>query len=763
MKSTLLLWTFASVLAVPGFAAPQEEGSALSVEEAIGKPAVDKSTSALSAADDTSDDSSTVFNGIKVPPMLDIEGDKWDETVKEGWWFVKHYSPYCGHCAAIAPTWQTLYEFYYTSSPIQSQTKAEQSTESSLNSFDNFYDFHFGSLNCIAYGEICEKHDVKAWPTFLLYKDGVLVEKFTGKKNLQEISHFVEEKLEGIRPGSRPKDGPKLPEAGATSVETDVPPDNPLAKDKDAAGGVAAAEKHMEKIAEQATGAEEKLEAPKSAPPKKEKTGPTPNQQGTSVSLTAESFQKLVTTTEEPWFIKFYAPWCAHCQALAPTWDQLAKELKGELNVGEVNCDAEPRLCKDAKIKGFPTMYFLRGGERVEYEGLRGLGDLLKYSRSAMDSDVKDVDAAQFKEMEETEEVIFLYFYDHATTSEDFAALDRLTLSLIGHAKIVKTNSAVLADRFKISTWPRLLVSRDGRPTYYTGLAPSEMRDFRQVLTWMQSVWLPIVPELTASNAREIMDGHYVVLGALTHSRPDEFKQGKRELKNAALEWMDKQTQLFQLERQELRDAKQLRIEEADDRNDQRALRQAKSRRITIREDDRKQVRFAWVDADFWERWLKTTFGIDVQKGERVIINDQDNRRYWDTTESGAFITPSRTSILETIPKVISSPPKLRAKSTIGAIENFFFQIKNFISRHKIIAIITLVISVIVGLLYFRRKLLQYDPERKHRGHASNGILGEKTTSTGGSFLGNLFGGKNGYFHLDGKEGLLSSGGAKAD
>ena len=87
MKSTLLLWTFASVLAVPGFAAPQEEGSALSVEEAIGKPAVDKSTSALSAADDTSDDSSTVFNGIKVPPMLDIEGDKWDETVKEGWWY----------------------------------------------------------------------------------------------------------------------------------------------------------------------------------------------------------------------------------------------------------------------------------------------------------------------------------------------------------------------------------------------------------------------------------------------------------------------------------------------------------------------------------------------------------------------------------------------------------------------------------------------------------------------------------------------------
>jgi protein disulfide-isomerase len=144
-------------------------------------------------------------------------------------------------------------------------------------------------------------------------------------------------------------------------------------------------------------------------------------------------------------------------------------------------------------------------------------------------------------------------------------------------------------------------------------------------LTWMQSVWLPIVPELTASNALEIFSGRYVVLGVLSRLRPDDFMQSKRELKNAALEWMDKQTQLFQLERQEMRDAKQLRIEEAEDRNDQRALRNAKQRVISITQEDfRKGVNFAWVDGDFWERWIRTTYGVDVSKGERVIINDED-------------------------------------------------------------------------------------------------------------------------------------------
>jgi protein disulfide-isomerase len=81
---------------------------------------------------------------------------------------------------------------------------------------------------------------------------------------------------------------------------------------------------------------------------------------------------------------------------------------------------------------------------------------------------------------------------------------------------------------------------------------------------------------------------------------------------------------MFQLERQELRDAKQLRIEEAEDRNDQRALRAAKSIRINMDEIERKGVGFAWVDGVFWERWIRTTYGIDVKDGERVVINDED-------------------------------------------------------------------------------------------------------------------------------------------
>jgi len=489
-----------------------------------------------------------------------------------------------------------------------------------MNAFTAYYNFHFGNLDCIAFGSACTANQIGAFPTFVLYKDTEEIKRFTGTKNMTGLSAFIEDILETIRPGSRPLGGPELPDEGAKSTKDYQGPEQaPLTEGKDTKVSPTVDEK----------GSKEKAAPLKATPVKKKPKKPTstPNPLGKSISFTAESFQSSVTMTQEPWFIKFYAPWCGHCQAMAPNWVQLAKEMKGKLNVGEVNCDIESRLCKDVHLRGYPTILFFRGGERVEYDGLRGLGDFVTYANKAIDlgEGVKDIDAAEFKELEEKEEVIFIYFYDHATTSEDFAALERLTLSLIGHAKLVKTNSAVLADRFKITTWPRLLVSRDGRPTYYTALAPQDMRDFRQVLHWMQSVWLPIVPELTASNSREIMDGKLVVLGILTRERPDEFLMGKKEIKSAALEWMDRQTATFQRERQELRDAKQLRIEEAEDRNDQRALRAAKSIRINMDKSEQKEVGFAWVDGVFWERWVRTTYGIEVSKdGEKVIINDED-------------------------------------------------------------------------------------------------------------------------------------------
>ncbi|KIW06106.1 uncharacterized protein PV09_03274 [Verruconis gallopava] len=698
----------------------------------LASPILVKAASA--ATEDEDAPKSTKFNDIEVPPIKEIQAAaSIDEDIKNGYWLVEFFSPYCHHCKQQAPIWQTMYEYYYTLDPLAT-SKSKPTTDDDtkdLNSFTRYYNFHFAKVDCVAFGTSCSEKKIDSFPTIILFKDGVEVKREVGTQSLKELSQWIEETLESIRPGSRPADGPKLPKVGAHSVEPAAKLEKSEQKDKDPEAGRKAGEKHnAAAAAEAAASASEPESTTETAAVKKPVRVPNPN--GRSVPLTAESFQRLVTTTRDPWFVKFYSPVCSHCIAMAPNWASMAREMQGVINVGEVDCMTEKRLCKDAKIKGYPTMLFFRGGERVEYDGLRGVGDLTSFARKASEvgAGVQRVSAEQFEKLEKTEEVIFVYFYDHATVTEDFEALERLTLSLVGHAKLVKTNDPELYKRFKISTWPRLMVSRSGKPSYYAPLAPKDMRDTRKVLTWMKSVWHPLVPELTAQNAHEIMTNKHVVLGILSKERESEFNAAKKELKNAALEWIDREQNAIKLQRQELRDAKQLRIEEAEDRNDAKALRAAKAIRIKMEDIERKDVRFMWVDGMFWERWIKTTFGVDVRTdGERVIIYDEGSRRYWDQTSTGNPIVPSRTSILETLPKTLKNPPTLPPKSTHSNIFWFFWKLKNTWSRHPYLSFLGLIsmsgVAVVLGRRARRRSgsnggSIWLD----EKGNAFGGILG---------------------------------------
>ena len=85
-------------------------------------------------------------------------------------------------------------------------------------------------------------------------------------------------------------------------------------------------------------------------------------------------------------------------------------------------------------------------------------------------------------------------------------------------------------------------------------------------------------------------------------------------------------------------------------------------------------------------------------------MHDQ-NRRYWDTTISGMWITPSRTSILETIPKVIASPPKISSKSTTGIVQRVFFSFTGMLSSHPYLSSILLVAVAITGWVYGRGRI----------------------------------------------------------
>jgi len=61
---------------------------------------------------------------------------------------------------------------------------------------------------------------------------------------------------------------------------------------------------------------------------------------GPVVELTAANFKKEVTDDKDTmWLVEFYAPWCGHCKSLAPSWELVAKQLKGVVKIGAVDMD----------------------------------------------------------------------------------------------------------------------------------------------------------------------------------------------------------------------------------------------------------------------------------------------------------------------------------------------------------------------------------------------------------------------------------------
>jgi len=89
------------------------------------------------------------------------------------------------------------------------------------------------------------------------------------------------------------------------------------------------------------------------------------------VKLTKFNFNSNVKTGA--WFVKFYAPWCTHCQRLAPIWEKLADEQVARdwpLKIAEVDCTTSKEVCEKVQVKAFPLLMLIQNGEMVDkYKG----------------------------------------------------------------------------------------------------------------------------------------------------------------------------------------------------------------------------------------------------------------------------------------------------------------------------------------------------------------------------------------------------------
>ncbi|KAG0144665.1 hypothetical protein CROQUDRAFT_79729 [Cronartium quercuum f. sp. fusiforme G11] len=551
---------------------------------------------------------------------IQLSETNFDERVKVGLWcvFVEHYSPFCPHCKKFAPTWIKLCDL---AKPFEPRG------------------LHLAQINCIAQGDLCVKLGVEFYPQMKLFKDGIFIENYTGDRTPVEMNGYLDklsaeylanhtatatalpaltstEPLGAIAehpPATVTTSAPSESLAASLVLPLDQPPDTLLHTDKLVAEEPKPSEPHL---VNDISSTHMTTAHPVDAEAHASVSRPVPNPDGKVLKLTSDSWASYTSAEAKtgPIFIKYFAPWCGHCQRLAPTWSQLAQALGKQVNIAEVNCEEVDlkSICRKEGVPGFPTLIFYQEGIKVEYPGSRALADMQAFAKkAAITGGAKDITPTDVEKVMSQEEVFFLYLYPESTSTKEIASSEAAK-SFLGTALVFKSSSPSLFTRFGLlSSTPALLVFKDfdAQPWAISQASTSPK-------TFIAANSLSLLPELNAGNYEVLFkpsERKLVVLVCLASDDPNL----RDELKIWAKQW--------------------------------RKSQQAREGRLP--------VDWVWTHADAQHAdWLKSFFGIsisgqvkDVRAESRLIVVDPLNHDFYDVQANGVRISWNPSSIFQTL------------------------------------------------------------------------------------------------------------------
>jgi len=355
---------------------------------------------------------------------IELTESNFKDVVKTGPHFVMFFAPWCGHCKRLAPVWEELSVKY--NSQEDSEVK-------------------IGKVDCTQQTALCSAQDVTGYPTLKFFKSGFEKDdgvKYRGNRDMAALEKFIAEKLgnEAVEEASKAEESSEAVVNEGLTILTSASFKNTIAKgdtfikfyapwcghciklaptwdqlaktfekdenvkiakidctehqsvcqDNDVKGYPTLAYFRDGRKVEAYSGARTLGELKDFVVAKQEMIGDEANEDGKVPDIVASPVIKVdkdnfdETIKEGVTFVKFFAPWCGHCKRLAPTWEQLAENYKGDDNVkiGHVDCTADSNinraLCDGQGVNGFPTLFIYKNGEKVEeYSDKRSL-DALK-------------------------------------------------------------------------------------------------------------------------------------------------------------------------------------------------------------------------------------------------------------------------------------------------------------------------------------------------------------------------------------------------
>lgn len=591
--------------------------------------------------------------------------------INQGAWLIEFFSPTCIHCKKFGATWNEL-----SHNKDSLRTQYPQAP------------FTLAQVDCLAQWDLCKEQGVTFLPRLTIYQDGKQhSEEYKGDRNYPEISAYIDKfaaeyrKSKGIAdvaPVAQP-DAPNKAADAANATAANAPAANaPAATDKPDSAASTHAPAPVNSATSSSSASSSAATSPAEAIKEVLPTGPNPKGEllsfGSAPIQTKEELQAWLgkASGQGPTFVKFFAPWCPHCKAMAAAFQQLSSSLKGRVNAVQVDCEANRALCASYDIRGYPVLRLYDQGHAKEYNGGRNHDAMLKWVLKAIStSGLKPVaSASDLAAIAKDNDVLFLYLHSPGTSMEEVRAVEAASQILFGgRAPIFVSDEPALLDRYasslaqdkavSIPAKSALLVFKDhsiAEPVAVmhpsslrsTTSADAEYSDEAKahLSRFLSKQKYALVTELTAANFEETVrnpEDALVVLAALSDSiHGDEVASTASDgiarkdaeiaaLRSVALEW--------------------------------RLKKEASSSR---------QVVFAWIDADRWKSPLRKLYGIQASDSPSAVLVDGNKSLYYElyhyadakpATFEHQWITP--TSVFADIDRVLSGVAPAKSSRTL--------------------------------------------------------------------------------------------------